>query len=319
MERTTEHRMAKSAGIHHITAIAGEPKRNVAFYTRTLGLRLVKRTVNFDDPSSWHLYYGNEVGAPGTALTFFTWQGKVPQGTHGTGEAQEVAFAIPEGALDFWAKRLDQAGVAHGAPERRLGEVAIALHDPDGLKLELVADPDAGALPGWSNGEIPAAHAVRGFHGITLEVADLEPTARVLQEVFGFRPAGTEYNRHRFLSEGAKLGRVIDLRLTPGLRRHVQGLGTNHHVAFRAAKDADEMELRGRALALGLRATEQIDRNYFRSVYFREPGGILFEIATDDPGFTRDEPKEKLGGKLMLPPWFERDRPKIEVGLPALE
>jgi glyoxalase family protein len=310
--------MAHSAGIHHITAIAGEPKRNVAFYTRTLGLRFVKRTVNFDDPSSWHLYYGDEVGAPGSALTFFTWKNKVPPGTHGAGEAQDVAFAIPEHALDFWIKRLDAAGIAHGAPERRFGETAIALHDPDGLKLELVAARGAATLPAWSIGDIPAEHAIRGFHGITLEVADPAPTARVLTGVFGFEPAGVEHNRHRYLGEAA-LGRVIDLRLTPGLGRHVQGLGTNHHVAFRAADDASEMEMRGRALALGLRATEQIDRNYFRSVYFREPGGILFEIATDGPGFTRDEPKEKLGSRLMLPPWYEKDRARIEANLPALE
>jgi len=311
--------MSKSAGIHHVTAIAGEPKRNVAFYTRSLGLRFVKRTVNFDDPSSWHLYYGDEVGAPGTALTFFTWKNKLPPGTHGAGEAQDVAFAIAKRSFDYWLKRLDAAGIAHGAPERRFDETAVAIEDPDGLKLELVAAADIDALPAWSNGEIPAEHAIRGFHGITLEVGDLAPTARVLSEVFGFKASGTEYNRHRFLSEGAKLGRAIDLRITPGLRRHVQGLGTNHHVAFRAANDAAEMEMRGRALALGLRATEQIDRNYFRSVYFREPGGILFEIATDDPGFTRDEPKEKLGRKIMLPPWYEKDRAKIEASLPALE
>ena len=310
--------MTKSAGIHHITAIAGEPKRHVAFYTRTLGLRFVKRTVNFDNPGTWHLYYGDEVGAPGTALTFFVWQ-DLPKGVHGTGEAQDVAFAIPEDALDFWVKRLDAADIAHGAPERRFGETAIALQDHDGLKLELVAAKGADAIPAWSNGDVPAECAIRGFHGITLEVRDPAPTARVLQEVFGFQPAGTEYNRHRFLSEGGRLGRAIDLRLTPGLGRHVQGLGTNHHIAFRAATDADEMEMRGRALKLGLQATEQIDRNYFRSVYFREPGGILFEIATDGPGFTRDEPKERLGTKIMLPPWYESDRPKIEASLPALE
>lgn len=309
--------MPKSAGIHHITAIAGEPKRHVAFYTRQLGLRFVKRTVNFDDPGSWHVYYGNEVGAPGTALTFFTWN-RLPRGRHGAGEAQEVAFAIPQGALDFWIKRLDALGIAHGTPEKRFGETAIALEDPDGLKLELVASPGADAIAGWSSGEIPAAHALRGFHGITLEVSDPAPTRRVLVEVFGFKPEGIEHNRHRFLGDAA-LGRVIDLRVTPGLGRHSQGLGTNHHVAFRAKDDAEEMELRARALALGLKATEQIDRKYFRSVYFREPGGILFEIATDHPGFVVDEPKEKLGRQIMLPPWFEPERAKIEAGLPALE
>ena len=310
--------MTKSAGIHHITAIAGEPKRHVAFYTRTLGLRFVKRTVNFDDPGTWHLYYGDEVGAPGTALTFFIWK-DLPKGQHGAGEAQEVAFAVPESSLDYWIKRFDARGVAHGAPTPRFGETAIALEDPDGLKLELVTEKSAAAIPGWSNGEIAAEHAIRGFHGITLEVRDPAPTARVLEQVFGFKPSGVEHNRHRYLAEGGPLGKVIDMRITPGSPRSQQGLGINHHIAFRATNDAEEMEMRRRALSLGLNATEQIDRNYFRSVYFREPGGILFEIATDDPGFTRDEPKEKLGQKVMLPPWYEAHRAKIEASLPALE
>jgi glyoxalase family protein len=309
--------MSKSAGIHHITAIAGEPKRHVDFYARKLGLRFVKRTVNFDDPTTWHLYYGDEVGHPGTALTFFIWH-NLPKGRHGTGEAQEVAFSIPEAAMDFWLERLDGLGIAHSAPTRRFGESAIAFEDPDGLKLELVADPHAARIAGWSGGDVPAEHAIRGFYGITLEVPGAEATGRVLERVFGFRPAGVEHNRHRFVADGTGLGRVIDLRITPGLGRHLQGLGTNHHVAFRAANDAEELEMRGRALALGLSATEQIDRNYFRSVYFREPQGILFEIATDEPGFTIDEAKETLGKKIMLPPWYEQHRKQIEAALPAL-
>ena len=310
--------MTKSAGIHHITAIAGEPKRHVAFCTRTLGLRFVKRTVNFDDPGTWHLYYGDEVGAPGTALTFFIWK-DLPKGRHGAGEAQEVAFAIPESSLDYWTKRLDALGIAHGAPTPRFAETAVALEDLDGLKLELVTEKSAAAIPGWSNGEIAAEHAIRGFHGITLEVRDPAPTARVLEQVFGFKPSGVEHNRHRYLAEGGPLGKVIDMRITPGLPRSQQGLGINHHIAFRAMNDAEEMEMRRRALALGLNATEQVQRNYFRSVYFREPGGILFEIATDDPGFTLDEKKEKLGQKIMLPPWYEAHRAKIEASLPPLE
>ncbi len=310
--------MTRSAGIHHITAIAGEPKRHVAFYTRMLGLRFVKRTVNFDDPGIWHLYYGDEIGAPGTALTFFIWK-DLPKGQHGAGEAQEIAFALPEDSLDYWIKRLDARGFAHGAPMPRFGETALALEDPDGLKLELVTAKGTQAIPGWSNGEIPTEHAIRGFHGITLEVRDPAPTGRVLEQVFGLKPSGVEHNRHRYLAEGGPLGRAIDLRITPGLAASQQGLGINHHVAFRATNDAEEMEMRQRALALGLHATEQVQRNYFRSVYFREPGGILFEIATDDPGFTLDEPKEKLGQKLMLPPWYEPHRAKIEASLPALE
>jgi len=309
--------MPRSAGIHHITAIAGEPKRHVAFYSRTLGLRFVKRTVNFDDPGTWHLYFGDEVGSPGSALTFFLWE-NVPPGKHGAGEAQEIAFAIPEGSFEFWKKRLADKGVM--AEERvRLGETVLAFDDPDGHKLELVASKTASAIPGWGGGEVPAGHAIRGFHGVTLELRHPERTARVLVEVFGFEPERSEDNRQRFLAKDGPLGRIVDLRVTPGLEHASQGIGTVHHVAFRAAEDAAEMAMRERALKLGLQATEQVERLYFRSVYFREPGGVLFEIATDQPGFTLDEPKETLGSKIALPPWYETRRTEIEAALPSLD
>jgi glyoxalase family protein len=310
--------MASSVGIHHITAIAGEPRRHVAFYTRVLGLRLVKRTVNFDDPTTWHLYYGDETGSPGSALTFFVWQ-DLPAGRHGVGEAQEIAFAIPDDALEFWRKRLSEKGIAHSDAPSRFDEKVIAFADPDGHQLELVASAAAAKIAGWSNGEIPAERAIRGFHGVTLAVRDPAPSARVLTDVFGFSPAGSAENRLRFRSTGAALGTVVDLRVTPGIVPATQGTGTVHHVAFRAAGDAEQMEMRGRAIRLGLRATEQVPRFYFRSVYFREPNGILFEIATDDPGFTADEPREKLGSGLMLPPWHEKHRTEIKAVLPALQ
>jgi glyoxalase family protein len=310
--------MSNSAGIHHITAIAGEPRRHVEFYTRVLGLRFVKRTVNFDDPSTWHLYYGDEVGAPGTALTFFVWK-DLPPGRHGANEAQEIAFAIPPGALEFWRKRLKDQGVAHADTPVRFGESVIALADPDGLKLELVAAKTADNIPGWSVGEIAAEHAIRGFHGITLELRDPAPTARVLTEVFGFEAAGEEGDRRRLVALSGPLGTIVDLRVAPSMASASPGTGTVHHVAFRAAGDAEEMEMRARALSLGLRATEQVPRFYFRSVYFREPGGILFEIATDGPGFTIDEPKEQFGSRVMLPPWYEQRRAEIEAALPPLE
>ena len=309
--------MARSAGIHHITAIAGEPKRHVDFYRRTLGLRLVKRTVNFDDPGTWHLYFGDETGAPGTALTFFLWQ-NVPQGHHGAGEAQEIAFAVPEGSLAFWKQRLADKGVA-AAERTRLGETALAFDDPNGHKLEFVAANTASTIPGWSGGEVPGEHAIRGFHGVTLELRHPERTARVLVEVFGFEPQQSEGDRQRFLAKDGPLGRIVDLRATPGLAHASQGIGSVHHVAFRAADDAAEMTMRERATKLGLQATEQIDRLYFRSVYFREPGGVLFEIATDGPGFARDEPKDKLGAKIALPPWYESRRKEIEASLPPLQ
>lgn len=195
----------------------------------------------------------------------------------------------------------------------------ISFSDPDGQKLELVATKEAGKIPGWSNGDVPADHAIRGFHGVTLEVPNPASTGRVLGEVFGFEPAGNDGNRHRFVSKGAPIGTVVDLRVTPGAARASQGVGTVHHVAFRASGDEQEMEMRKRALALGLHATDQVPRHYFRSVYFREPNGILFEIATDDPGFTVDEPKETLGEHVKLPPWYEQQRSQIEATLPALE
>lgn len=310
--------MSKSAGIHHITAIAGEPKRHVAFYRDFLGLRLVKRTVNFDDPTTWHLYYGDETGSPGTALTFFIWE-QLPPGRHGSGEPQEIAFAVPDSALEFWRKRLSEKGIQYQEAAQRFGESVIAFSDPDGHKLEIVGSSDAAVLPGWSNGEISADNAIRGFHGITLEVTNPAMTGKVLTDVFGFEAAGTEGNRHRYVARGAEIGGVVDLRVTPGMVRAGQGVGTVHHVAFRASGDEQEMEFRKRVIGLGLRPTEQVSRHYFRSVYFREPSGILFEIATDDPGFTVDEPKAELGGHIKLPPWYEQYRSQIEAALPALE
>ncbi len=310
--------MKNSAGIHHITAIAGNARRHVAFYRGTLGLRMVKKTVNFDAPDTWHLYYGDETGSPGSALTFFIWE-DLPRGQHGSGEAQEIAFSVPEASLGWWKERLAAKGVAFLEPAPRFGEKVIAFEDPDGLKLELVGSAEATAIPGWSNGDVPAEHAIRGFHGITLEVRDPAKTAEVLTQVFGFKASGSDDNRFRFVAEPGPLGRVIDLRHTPGLARATQGKGSVHHVAFRADGDAGELAMREKALGLGLHATEQVARFYFRSVYFRERNGILFEIATDDPGFATDESKEKLGERLQLPPWHEPLRAQIEKVLPPLE
>jgi glyoxalase family protein len=311
-------RASKSAGLHHITAIAGEPKRHVAFYRGLLGLRMVKRTVNFDDPSTWHLYYGDETGTPGTALTFFVWN-QLPAGRHGVGEPQEIAFAVPEASLEFWRKRLSDKGIVLKDAPARFAEQVLAFDDPDGHKLEIVGNKKAAGIPGWSNGDVPEAHAIRGFHGITLEVANPATTARVLNEVFGFEPDGVEGDRHRFRSGNAPIGSIVDLRVTPGAQRAGQGTGTVHHVAFRASGDEQEMQFRDRAIDLGLRPTDQVPRHYFRSVYFREPNGILFEIATDDPGFTVDEPKEMLGKQLLLPPWYQQHRKQIEEALPPIE
>ena len=309
--------MSGSAGIHHVTAICGDPKRNVAFYTCNLGLRLVKKTVNFDDPTTWHLYYGDETGRPGTALTFFAW-GERPAGRNGNGMAVETAFIIPEGSLGYWTQRLVAHGIAHDAPEKRFGESVLPLRDPDGMRLALVAVKGADQIPGWSNGDVPVEHAVRGFHGVTLMVGASAPTAQVLTGGFGFKAAGRDGHRHRFLADGDKIGSVVDIRAAEGFLAGRQGTGSVHHVAFRAADDAAQAGMVATLKAQGLHPTDQIDRCYFRSVYFREPGGVLFEIATDDPGFTLDEPRATLGSAIKLPPWYEPRRAEIVAALPPL-
>jgi glyoxalase family protein len=307
-----------SSGIHHITAISGDAARNARFYRDVLGLRLVKKTVNFDDPGTYHLYYGDEAGSPATILTFFPWE-HAPRGRAGVGAAVETAFAVPAASIGYWAERLIGKAVDHDPPAKRFGETVLSFRDPDGMHLEIVGQPGLDAVPGRAGGPVPAEHAIRGFAGQTLWVANGEATARVLTEAFGYREAGREGAYTRFLAPGeAQLGRRIDLRDAAGFMRAASGVGTLHHVAFRAADDAAQAEMVRKLAAMGLRATEQVDRNYFRSVYFREPGGVLFEIATDAPGFAVDEPAERLGETLMLPPWLEPRRADIERVLPAL-
>jgi glyoxalase family protein len=308
--------MSASAGIHHVTAICRDPKQNVAFYTRSLGLRMVKKTVNFDDPATWHLYYGDETGRPGTALTFFAWEGR-PPGRNGNGMAVETAFIVPGDSLGYWRQRLSEQGIAHDAPQTRFGESVLTLRDPDGLRLALVASEGADQIAGWSNADVAAKHAVRGFHGVTLMVGAGAPTARVLTDTFGFKASGREGGLERYRA-GGDLGTVVDVGTAPAVPVGQQGAGSVHHVAFRAADDAAQTEMAGALKAQGLHPTEQINRCYFRSVYFREPGGVLFEIATDDPGFTVDEPKETLGNAIKLPPWYEPRRAEILAALPSL-
>jgi len=310
--------MSQSAGIHHVTAICGDPRRNVAFYVETFGLRLVKRTVNFDDPTTWHLYYGDETGSPGSALTFFA-QGQVPPGRAGIGQAIATAFIIPERSLAYWTDRLAERGVPHDAPERRFEQTSVALRDPDGMNLELVAAKGARALAAWGHGPVPAEHAIRGIFGVTLLVADADPTARVLTEVLGLAAMGADNGRRRFVAAAGPVGTVVDLIGDPAGAPGRQGAGSVHHVAFRAAGDADQSGMAASVRELDLQPTEPIDRRYFRSVYFREPGHILMEIATDGPGFTVDESKEALGSALRLPPWHEARRREIESALPALD
>jgi glyoxalase family protein len=305
-------------GIHHVTAIAGPARRNLAFYAGTLGLRLVKKTVNFDDPSTYHFYYGDETGTPGTILTFFPWEHVAP-GRVGVGETQETRFRVPEAALGYWTHRFVEKGVAHEAPARLFGETVLRFKDPDGLRLALVAVPGAESERAWSGGDVPAEHAIRGFQGVGLLLREAAPTGAILSDVLGFAELGREDATVRFKAEGAAAGGIVDIRAAGDFLPGRQGGGSVHHIAFRAADDAAEFAMmRKLAENHGIRTTDQRDRNYFRSLYFREPGGVLFEIATDIPGFAIDEPVASLGEALKLPPQYEARRGEIEAVLPAL-
>jgi glyoxalase family protein len=306
-----------SAGIHHVTAIAGEPRRNLDFYTRTLGLRLVKKTVNFDDPGTYHLYFGDEAGHPGTILTFFPWSHSAP-GRIGIGETQETVFRVPETALGFWMQRLIGHGVKHEAPKKRFGETVLAFQDPDGMRLALAALPGIEGEGAWKS-DVPEEAAIRGFHGVNLLLADAAPTAEILTEVLGFREAGRDGSLIRCKVAGNGPGQIVDLHAAGDFLPGRLGKGSVHHVAFRAKDDAEQAEIAKMLLDRGLAPTEQMDRNYFRSIYFREPGGVLFEIATDEPGFAVDEPADALGEALKLPPFLEKRRAALEAVLPALD
>jgi glyoxalase family protein len=313
-----EDRSMRQNGIHHITAIAGPAQCNLDFYTRTLGLRLVKKTVNFDDPGTYHFYYGDEAGQPGTILTFFPWEHAAP-GRLGIGETQETVFRVPEGAIGYWTHRLVEKGVTHEAPQKRFGETVLAFKDPDGMRLALVAVPGIEAEPAWSTGEIPVEHAIRGFHGASLLLDRAAPTGAILTDVFGFTEVAREGSLVRYKAGDTALGGIVDLREAGGFLPGRPGTGTVHHIAFRAIDDAAQAEMvRKLAENHGIRTTEQKDRDYFRAVYFREPGGLLFEIATDAPGFAADEPAEALGRALKLPRFLEPNREQIEAVLPKV-
>jgi glyoxalase family protein len=305
-------------GIHHVTAIAGPARRNVEFYTRTLGLRLVKKTVNFDDPGTYHFYYGDEQGRPGTILTFFPWEHVAP-GRLGVGQTQETLFRVPEDAIGYWTHRLIEQGIPHQAPEKRFGETVLPFKDRDGMALALVAVPGAENEPVWSNSDVPPEHAIRGFHSVSLLLEDAVPTGAILTDVFGFTETGREGSVVRLTAGDTAIGGIVDIRTAGGFLPGRTGGGSVHHIAFRAADDVVQAEM-ARKLARDHRlpTTEQKDRNYFRSVYFREPGGILFEIATDEPGFAADEAVASLGQALKLPPLLEQRRQEIEAVLPAV-
>ncbi|MDX2175852.1 MAG: ring-cleaving dioxygenase [Candidatus Sumerlaeia bacterium] len=291
-------------GLHHITAICADARATHEFYTRKLGLRLVKKTVNYDDPFTYHLYFGDGAGSPGTILTFFPWGG-APRGRVGTGQASAIAFAVPEGALDAWMARLAGEAIDFATPGERFGRPVVAFRDPDGIPLELIGVPGEG-------------DAILGFHSATLSVTGYAHTAKLFTEHLGYRQEGEEGERFRFRCGGAPWGQVLDIRCLPGGQYGTMGSGTVHHVAFRAADDAAQVALQGVLAAAGYNVTPVRNRTYFKSIYLREPGGVLVEVATDPPGFTADEPLAELGKSLKLPGWLEKQRELIELALPKL-
>ncbi|MUL44260.1 ring-cleaving dioxygenase [Streptomonospora sp. PA3] len=304
-------------GLHHVTAIATDPQRNADFYHGVLGLRLVKTTVNFDAPDTYHLYFGGESGQPGTLITFFPWPG-APPGRHGAGQATAVAFSVPEGSLGWWRERLRARGADVGTVAHRLEEEALPVRDPDGLGLELVAHRQADAAPAWEGGPVPDEHAVRGLHSVTLTEAGYEHTAGLLTDTLGFRFAEEANNRFRFATGEGGAGGLVDVVCRPEVPQGLVAAGTVHHIAWRTPDDDEQVSWREALVGQGLNVTPVLDRQYFHSIYFREPGGVLLEIATDPPGFTVDEPLMRLGRALRLPPWLEPSRAEIEQALPAL-
>ena len=304
-------------GIHHITAIAGNPQTNLNFYAGLLGLRLVKLTVNFDDPTTYHLYYGDGAGHPGTILTFFPWP-SAPKGRRGAGQVTETAFAIPADALDFWTARLNGRGVTFEGPFDRFGEKVIAFSDPDGMRVELIATAVTNIDRAFEAGQVPLKFAIRGFHSATLSEADHRSTAALLTGTMGFKLIAQDGNRFRYAADSSESARTVDVLHVPQERQGRVLVGSVHHIAFRTADDAQQQAWLGELSKLHYGVSPVMDRKYFHSIYYREPGNILFEIATDPPGFAIDEAPEKLGSHLVLPAWLEPQRAQLEAVLPPL-
>ena len=303
-------------GLHHVTAIAADPQRNLDFYAGLLGLRLVKRTVNFDDPNAYHLYYGDATGNPGSIITFFLWPG-ARAGREGTGQATATAFAIPAGSIEFWRGRLTSRAVTV-SEDTRFGQRLLGVADPDGMRIELVAADDVATRPGWDRGPVPAIHAVRGLHSVTLSEDGRARISAALPSTVGFTLLGQEGMRRRYAAADGGSGALLDVLATPEGRPGIVAAGTVHHVAWRTADDASQLEWQRELARRDLGVSPVMDRDYFHSIYFREPGGVLFEIATDPPGFGVDEPADALGTALKLPKWLEAQRAQIVRHLPPL-
>jgi glyoxalase family protein len=306
-------------GLHHVTAISGPAQENLDFYAGILGMRLVKKSVNQDDPGTYHLFYADAEGHPGTDLTFFPWAQLAPS-RDGHGLSTEVSLAVPPGSLGFWAGRLQRYGVRVGNAEVRFGEHVLPMMDPHGLRVALVESASSLGRPftPWDGSPVPVEQQIRGLESARMSEAKLDETTTFLESAMGFRHLGTENGWLRYgLGEGTS-GQYVDVRELPGARRGAWGTGSIHHIAWRVDDDAHEAEVRQSVASGGAQPTPVIDRFWFKSVYFREPGGVLFELATDGPGFAVDEDPAHLGETLVLPPWLESDRATIEATVPKL-
>ena len=311
--------MREIKGLHHVTAISGPAQENLDFYVGVLGLRLVKKSVNQDDPGTYHLFYADAEGHPGTDLTFFPWAQMAPR-RDGYGLSSEVSLAVPPGSLSFWSERLERYGVRMSAAELRFGQSALPFIDPHGLHIALVESEDSlgRAFTPWDGSPIQVEHQIRGLESARMIERDLVVTTSFLSSAMGFTHLGTENGWHRYGVADGKSGTYVDLRETPTARRGAWGTGSVHHIAWRVDDEAHQLEVRGRVTEKGARPTPVIDRFWFKSVYFLEPGGVLFELATDGPGFSVDEDRVHLGETLVLPPWLEPERKTIEATLPKL-
>ena len=309
--------MPEILGLHHVTAIASDPQQNVDFYAGVLGLRLVKLTVNYDDPTTYHLYYGDGQGHPGTIMTFFPWPGAAG-GRIGTGQLTVTSFAVPEKSLGYWKGRLTANGTPVQETRSDFDESMLFFTDPDGLQLELIATPNANPDRAWNRGPVPLDFSVRGFHHVTLSENGYERTASLLTDTLGFRRIQGQGSRFRYAASNGLPGTMVDLICAPEGRPGRVAVGTVHHVAWRTPTNEQQLKWRETVRDLQYNVTPIIDRTYFHSIYFREPGGVLFEIATDPPGFAIDEPADRIGASLVLPPWLESERSELERILPPI-
>ncbi|HLF87785.1 MAG TPA: ring-cleaving dioxygenase [Anaerolineales bacterium] len=305
-------------GLHHITAVASDPQNNVDFFHLILGQRLIKRTVNFDDPGTYHFYYGDEIGTPGTIMTYFPWQ-HVRQGKPGNGETGAVGYTIRPESIGFWQSWLKKNGISVGEIETRFGADVLTFEDPGGMAMELIASDEPATLHHWEAGPIPEFHALKGFHGVTLWLDEVEPTANLLTGPMGYQFVGQEGNRYRYKGASNDIGLYVDILHRPGQPYGQFGAGSVHHIAFRTVDDEEQLEYQQTLRQAGYGVTPVRDRQYFHSIYFRSPGGVLFEVATDAPGFLYDEPVSELGTNLKLPPWLDEHRLGITQALPSFE